>query len=257
MSDKVWINDELDISGFKYPVRYSQTAIDNVFVPFLKTLAHMRTDLDRKVICYLAAPPCAGKTALSMFLEKLSRERNDVEPIRAVSMDGFHFPNSYLDSHLAMRDGSTIPMRFIKGAPETFDTDLLQQKLRAVRGDGAHFPIYDRNIHDVIPDAMAIEDDIILVEGNYMLLRNPKWTNIRALADYSVFIKAEPGGLLKERLIERKLHGGKTPEQAEKFFHQSDVSNINLVINNSVPADETWVLLDDGDYEKLPTEDDD
>ena len=254
MSDKVWINDELDLSGFKYPVRYSQNAIENLFVPFLKTLAQLRTDLDRKIICYLAAPPCTGKTALSVFLEKLSRERKDVDPIRAVSMDGFHFPNSYLDSHLAMRNGSTIPMRFIKGAPETFDTDLMQQKLRAVRGDGADFPVYDRNIHDVIPDAMSVEDDIILLEGNYLLLKNPKWTNIRALADYSVFIKATPE-ILKERLIERKLHGGKTLEQAEKFFNQSDVSNINLVTNNSVGADETWQLLEDGDYEKLPGDD--
>ena len=256
MSDKVWINDELELSGFKYPVRYSQNAIDNVFVPLLKTLSQMRSDLDRKIICYLAAPPCAGKTALSMFLEKLSRERNDLDPIQSVSMDGFHFPNSYLESHLAMRDGSTIPMKFIKGAPETFDTDLLQQKLRAVRGDGADFPVYDRNIHDVIPDAVSVDADIVLIEGNYLLLRHPKWTNIRALADYSVFIKAEPGAVLKDRLIERKLHGGKTPEQAEKFFNQSDVSNINLVVNTSAPADETWQLLDDGDYEKLPGDDD-
>ena len=101
---------------------------------------------------------------------------------------------------------------------------------------------------------MSVEDDIILLEGNYLLLKNPKWTNIRALADYSVFIKATPE-ILKERLIERKLHGGKTLEQAEKFFNQSDVSNINLVTNNSVGADETWQLLEDGDYEKLPGDD--
>ena len=255
MSEKIWINDELDISGFKYPVRYNQETIENLFVPLLKHLSQLRTDLDRKVICYLAAPPCAGKTALSMFLEKLSRERDDLDPIRTVSMDGFHFSNDYLGSHLAMRDGSTIPMKFIKGAPETFDTDLMQQKLRAVRGDGADFPIYDRNIHDVIPDAMSVEDDIILLEGNYLLLKNPKWTNIRALADYSVFIKAEPE-LLKDRLIERKLHGGKTPEQAEKFFNQSDVTNINMVTNNSVGADETWHLTADGDYELLERRDD-
>lgn len=254
MSEKVWITDELDISGFRYPVRYSQSAIDNVFVPFLKTLSQMRYDIDRKIICYLAAPPCTGKTALSLFLEKLSRERKDVDPIRAVSMDGFHFSNSYLDSHLAMRDGSTIPMRMIKGAPETFDTDLMQQKLREARGEGTEWPIYDRNIHDVIPNAVQIEDDILLLEGNYLLLRNPKWTNIRALADYSVFIKAEPT-LLKERLIERKMHGGKSREYAEKFYEQSDVKNVTLVTNNSAPADETWFLTSDGDYEKMPEDD--
>ena len=255
MSEKVWRTEELDISGFKYPVRYSQSAIENVFVPFLKTLAHLRTDLDRKIVCYLAAPPCCGKTALSVFLEKLSNERSDLDPIQSVSMDGFHFSNEYLKAHLAMRDGSTIPMIAIKGAPETFDTDLMQQKIRAVRGEGTDWPVYDRNIHDVIPDAVSIECDIILLEGNYLLLRNPKWTNIRALADYSVFIKAEPE-LLKERLIERKMHGGKTREQAERFFDQSDVKNINVVTKMSVAADETWQLLPDGDYELLSKKED-
>ena len=255
MSEKVWRTEELDISGFKYPVRYSQSAIENVFVPFLKTLAHLRTDLGRKIVCYLAAPPCCGKTALSVFLEKLSNERSDLDPIQSVSMDGFHFSNEYLKAHLAMRDGSTIPMIAIKGAPETFDTDLMQQKIRAVRGEGTDWPVYDRNIHDVIPDAVSIECDIILLEGNYLLLRNPKWTNIRALADYSVFIKAEPE-LLKERLIERKMHGGKTLEQAERFFDQSDVKNINVVTKMSVAADETWQLLPDGDYELLSKKED-
>ena len=50
----------------------------------------------------------------------------------------------------------------------------------------------------------------------------------RKPADYSLFIKAEPE-LLKDRLIERKLHGGKT---------------------------QTWHLTADGDYELVERRED-
>ncbi|MBQ3335799.1 MAG: nucleoside/nucleotide kinase family protein, partial [Selenomonadaceae bacterium] len=74
-------------------------------------------------------------------------------------------------------------------------------------------------------------------------------TNVRVLADYSVFIDAEPS-LLRERLIARKMAGGKSREEAEKFFAFSDALNIERVLKNSARADETWKLFSDGDFEK-------
>ena len=67
------------------------------------------------------------------------------------------------------------------------------------------------------------------------------------LSDYSVFIDAEPE-LLRERLINRKVAGGKSREEAERFFDFSDSKNIERVLKNSARADETWKLLSDGDY---------
>ena len=104
-------------------------------------------------------------------------------------------------------------------------------------------------IHDVVPDAIDVEDEIILIEGNYLLLKNPRWTNIRAMADYTVFIKADPE-LLKHRLIERKIKGGKTQNEAEHFYNTSDSKNVELVLNNSAEPDEIWILQSDGDYVK-------
>ena len=147
------------------------------------------------------------------------------------------------------RDGEQILMRDIKGAPETFDVDLLVDKIRAARSEGTDWNIYDRKIHDVLPDYWSVEDDILLIEGNYLLLKEAGWTNVRVLADYSVFIEAEPY-LLRERLINRKVAGGKSREEAEAFYNFSDGKNIERVLKNSARADETWKLLADGDFEK-------
>lgn len=253
MSEKNWISYSTEISGLQQEVKFSVEAVDNVFKPFLKKLAELNSILDRKIVAYIAAPPGVGKTALAQFLEKLSREEKFLTPVRALGLDGFHHTAEFLNNNKIEIDGEEILLNDIKGAPETFDIDLLQAKLREVRQEGTDWNIYDRKIHDVIPNAMSVEDEIILLEGNYLLLKDSHWTNIRALADYTIFIKTEPE-FVRERLISRKVQGGLSREEAENFYLNSDRKNVERVLKNSAVANEVWQMLEDGDFIK-PDED--
>ena len=239
----------MEVNGLQQEVRFSEAATEEIFMPFLHELTDLKLTLDRKVIAYLVAPPGAGKTTLAKFLEKLSRERNEVDDIRALGMDGYHYTAAYMNVKTVERDGKEILMREVKGAPETFDIDLLVEKIREVRAEGTDWNVYDRRIHDVLPDYLSVEDDIILIEGNYLLLKETGWTNVRVLADYTVFVDA-PRELMRERLINRKVQGGKSREEAERFFDFSDSRNIERVLANSARADEMWKVLPDGDFEK-------
>ena len=240
----------MEVNGLWQEVKFSAAAVEEIFMPFLHELTDLKMTMDRKVIAYLAAPPGAGKSTLAKFLEQLSRERaNEVDTIRALGIDGYHYTAAYMNITTLERDGKEILMRDIKGAPETFDVDLLVEKIREARSEGTDWNIYDRKIHDVLPDYWSVEEDILLIEGNYLLLKEAGWTNVRVLADYSIFIDAEPQ-LLRERLINRKVAGGKSREEAERFFDFSDSKNIERVLKNSARADETWKLLADGDFEK-------
>ena len=248
--EKKFLTYNMEVNGLKQEVRFSEAAVEEIFMPFLHELTDLKMTLDRKVIAYLVAPPGSGKSTLVQFLEQLSRERSDeVDPIRALGMDGFHYSAAYMNVTKVERDGEEVLMRDIKGAPETFDVDLLVDKIREVRSEGTNWNIYDRRIHDVLPDYMSVEDDIILIEGNYLLLKEAGWTNVRVLADYSVFVDA-PKEFLRERLINRKVAGGKSREEAERFFDFSDGRNIDRILKNSARADETWKLLGDGDFER-------
>ena len=255
MENKNWITYQTEINGLTQEVRFSKGAIEKIFKPFLLKLSELREVTDRKVVGFIAAPPAVGKTTLAQFLEKLSRQHIEISNVRALGMDGFHYPAEYLKTNKIFRDGQEILMNDIKGAPETFDVDTLQTKLREVRQEGTDWNIYDRMIHDVVHDVLSVEDDIILLEGNYLLLKEPRWTNIRVLADYSVFIKARPS-MLKERLISRKMQGGLSREEAEKFYYASDSKNVERVLKNSAPANETWMLQDDGDFFKVEDDED-
>ena len=247
--EKKFLTYSMEVNGLRQDVRFSEAAIEEIFMPFLHELTDLRLTLDRKVIAYLVAPPGAGKTTLAKFLEQLSRERSEVDDIRALGMDGYHYTAAYMNVKTIERDSKEILMREVKGAPETFDLDLLVEKIREVRAEGTDWNIYDRRIHDVLPDYLSVEDDIILIEGNYLLLKEAGWTNVRVLGDYSVFVDA-PRDILRERLINRKVQGGKSREEAERFFDFSDGRNIERVLKNSARADETWKLLADGDFEK-------
>ena len=247
--EKIFQTYNMEVNGLKQEVRFSAAAVEEIFMPLLHELTDLKLTLDRKVVAYLVAPPGSGKSTVAQFLEWLSRERNEVENIRALGMDGFHYSATYMNATTVKRDGKEILMRDIKGAPETFDVDTLIEKIRELRQDGTDWNIYDRRIHDVLPNYMSVEDDIILIEGNYLLLDEPTWTNVRVLADYSIFIDAD-AELLKERIIGRKMMGGSSREDAEKFFAYSDARNIERVLKNSARADETWKLLADGDFVK-------
>ena len=249
--EKKFLTYNMEVNGLWQEVKFSEAAIEEIFMPFLRELTDLKMTMDRKVIAYLAGPPGVGKSTLAQFLERLSRERSsEIDKVRALGIDGYHYTAAYMNITSIDRDGEQVLMRDIKGAPETFDVDLLVDKIREARQEGTDWNIYDRRIHDVLPDYWSVEDDILLIEGNYLLLKEAGWTNVRVLADYSVFIGAEPE-LLRERLINRKVAGGKSREEAERFFDFSDSKNIERVLKNSARADETWKLLSDGDFERL------
>ncbi len=248
VSEKVWRTCRLMINGLAHKVQYNQATIDNLFLPFLRRMSKMQQKLGRRMIIFLAAPPGVGKSTLTLMLERLSNTDEELVPLQALGLDGFHYPNTYLNTHSVEREGKLIPMSSIKGSPETFSVDKLIGKLTDIRKNDVRWPIYDRSIHDIVEEIVTVRKNLIILEGNWLLLGEDRWQNVRSFADYSLFISAEPADL-KERLIRRKMAGGSTMEAAKKFYQKSDKLNVERCLKKSWPADETWHMLPDGDYQ--------
>lgn len=250
MREKQWRSCRFMINGLAHKVQYNEAAIQELFMPFLRQMSRKQRALKRRLIILLAAPPGTGKSTLCLLLEKLSQTAEGVVSLQALGLDGFHHTSAWLRSHKIEKDGVMVPMTAIKGAPETFDLEHLKEKLAQVRTENIRWPVYDRSIHDVIEDVITVRQDIVLLEGNWLLLGNGGWQELREYADYTVFIEARQEDL-KERLISRKVQGGKSRQEAENFYQQSDRVNVERVLNDSWPADETWQMLPDGDYRLL------
>lgn len=233
----------MTINGIPIVARYSRRAIDEIFLPLLERLTKLQREKGRRILVMLAAPPGCGKTTLLSFLKTLSRES-----IQAIGMDGFHRRQEYLLSHDVERDGERIPMVKIKGAPVTFDLARLKDRVKRVAaGETCGWPEYDRTLHNPVEDALQVNGDIVLLEGNYLLLDEEGWRDLSACADYTISIAADES-LLRARLIDRRIGTGVDRAEAIRFVDFSDMPNVRLCLRKTMRADCRLWIDETGDY---------
>ena len=146
-----------------------------------------------------------------------------------------------------VRDAETIPLRKIKGAPESFDLDQILAAFQALR-DGREFawPRYDRQIHDPIPDALpVVNSGIIVIEGNYLLLDEPGWQELHPRTNLSIFVEC-PEVVVRERLLARQQRGGRAYQAAAQHYEFNDRPNWERVMRHRVQSDVTLQMTEDG-----------
>lgn len=236
------------INGLPVQAVYTQTSINEIFLPFLREITDLRKKKGKRILILLAAPPAAGKSTLCEFLKMLSVQTEGILPLTVIGMDGFHRYQDDLLSHTFVRDGEERPLTEIKGAPVTFDLGKLTDRIRLVAsGEVCTWPLYDRTAHNPKEDALTVDGEIVLLEGNYLLLDEQGWRDLRMFADITVRIIADEEDL-RERLISRKVAGGTEYAKAVEFVNRSDLANARLCLSETMPADKTWILLHDGEY---------
>lgn len=226
---------QLLVNGLKIEANYTDECIQNIFYPLLEKWTNIQKEKNRRIIIYLAAPPGCGKSTLALYLEYLSKTKENLTPLQALGMDGFHHTNIYLNSHL--RETTNELLALHKGAPDTFNVESLTKHIKSLQKDTVtYWPVYDRQLHDPIENAIEVTSNIILIEGNYLLLDKAPWNSLKNYADYTIFISGEPIDL-ENRLIQRKMHSGTSFETALKHYHDTDKPNLLLVNKYHLDAD--------------------
>ncbi len=237
------------VNGFENNICVHDDEIMNIHRVILEYLSCLHRKYRRRIICLYAAPPGTGKSTNTALWEYLSTHDENLEELQTLSIDGFHYFNKYLLSHTILREGREISLKSIKGAPETYNVEMLHQYLqRYYKGEDVNWPYYDRNIHDPVLDKIQMQSPIIVVEGNWVLLQEPIWDSLKDYADLTIYHDAEDY-VLKDRLIGRKIRGGYSYQEAHDHYIRSDKENIKRVRNNHWRADIT--LLRDTDKQCL------
>ncbi len=245
------ITHTVKINGIEVAARYSESAVNGIFLPLLKELTAMQQKAGRRILVMLAAPPGAGKSTLLSFLNRLAGETEGIGKIQTIGMDGFHRRQEYLLSHDTERDGKKIRMVEVKGAPETFDLEALTRRVKSLAaGEVTGWPVYDRLLHNPVEDAVQVDGDIVILEGNYLLLDLDGWRELKGFADYTVSVRAEET-LLRERLISRRIKTGVAEDEAAQFVDYSDMPNVRLCLSRSVSADLQLEIDETGEYREI------
>ena len=170
----------------------------------------------------IAGPPGGGKsTAARAVVAALG------DAARLVPMDGFHLAQAEL-VRLGRRDRM--------GAPDTFDAAGYAALLTRLRGTEpvVYAPEFRREIEEPIAGAIAVPREVALVvtEGNYLLL----WPEVKPLLDEAWYVETDEE-LRVQRLIQRHIQFGKTPEYARAWVERSDERNAALVATTAGAAD--------------------
>ena len=124
-----------------------------------------------------------------------------------------------------------------------FTESVRQVKAGAVCG----WPVYDRLLHNPVENAITIDGDIVLLEGNYLLLDVDGWRDLSAYADYTVSVRAQEE-MLRTRLIDRRVKTGVDPAAAVRFVDFSDMPNVRLCLEKTMAADLQLELDPNGDW---------
>lgn len=236
------------VNGLDIEAEFDSRNRERVFLPLLHHLTDLQREKNRRIVAFLAAPPAAGKSTLCLYLERLSRTEAGLVPVQSVGIDGFHYPQAYLDSHTIVRDGQTIPLAKIKGAPETYDVEKLRTLLECVNADKQRWPLYDRRIHNPVENAVEIKEQILILEGNWLLLDEEPWNTLNC--DYSIFLRAGDERQL-ERIVRRKMLGGFDEATAREFVRSNDAPNIARCMAHSRRGDMNLQYAGDGTLEEI------
>lgn len=193
----------------------------------LTRLLEPHLDTGRRVILGIAGPPGAGKSTLATSLVSSLGRRSVVVPL-----DGFHLADAEL-----RRQG----LLDRKGAPDTFDAwgyAALLERLRSRPDHVVHAPGFERDLEQPLAGAVPVppEVDLVVTEGNYLLLDEPAWLAARTRLDAVWFVSSDPD-LRRQRLLARHVAFGKTAEQARDWVERVDDPNTVLVESTRASAD--------------------
>jgi pantothenate kinase len=177
----------------------------------------------------VAGAPGSGKSTFAANLVAALKAAGETAIV--VPMDGFHF-----DDCVLMARGHQSR----KGAPWTFDVAglfTLLTRIKAREPDIA-IPVFDRHLElsRNAADIVNGTDKFIVVEGNYLLLDEAPWNELKAIFDVTLFLDVTIE-TIEHRLLSRIKEHGHDEAYARNWMQTNDLPNARSVIEKSVRAD--------------------
>ncbi|ODV79090.1 P-loop containing nucleoside triphosphate hydrolase protein [Suhomyces tanzawaensis NRRL Y-17324] len=208
---------------------------NNIDALVLRVLTLYEQVAPRRLIISLAGTPGSGKTSLSTNI--VNAVSKTVKAL-VVLQDGFHLYRAQL---LELADPAEAVRR--RGAPFTFNATGFLELVKQIRSQLTEpilAPTFDHALKDPLENDLTIEPDvgIVILEGNYLSLKDDVWTEISNYVDETWICKA-PLDLVHQRLVKRHLESGiaANQQEAEERAGGSDFDNAKYILEHSKKVD--------------------
>jgi pantothenate kinase len=189
----------------------------------------------RLFIVAIVGAPGSGKSTKTEALQSLLSWKYGVKT-QILPMDGFHYDNQVLKE---------LDLLAKKGAPETFDVGGLEaiiKRLSESQEQAVAVPVFDREADLARAGGRIVHADtqVLLVEGNYLLLRSEPWVRLHRYFDLTVMLACNED-VLRSRLMQRWLDLSYSKDQASQKIESNDLPNARRVLAETIPTDFTLV----------------
>jgi pantothenate kinase len=188
-----------------------------------------------RAVLGIAGAPASGKSTLAAELA-LQLLTDHPGAVAAVGMDAFHIGHRVLEQH---------GLTGVKGAPHTFDARGYVALLARIRAstETVYAPEFHRPIEDSIAHVVEVGPGVglVITEGNYLLLSEPPWDEVRPMLDEAWFVHLEDDERRRRMVLRHEQHGH-SPEDARARTFGSDEANAVLVNRSGAgAAPDVWV----------------
>ena len=219
----------IDISGF---TRRQKAFYLNLF---WETVGVYDAAHKVRVAIGMAGPTGAGKSVVAVLLKALAQQARLPFAFEVITIDAYHFPNSFLLSHFS----EGLPLKQFKGRFDTYDVAALANDLKSFAASkSVAFPAYSRKLHDPVPNSIVVSSSsaLLLVEGLWLLSDHGNWEQIRPLLDFCYFIDSDKDRT-RQAVIKRHMTGGRSYEDAVRHYEEVDGRNSDLTLRTRHQAD--------------------
>lgn len=239
--DEIQFPTEITVTDQVIDCRAMSEAKKAFAVEFTKNiLAQYSSFHKERVSLGIAGPSGSGKSFLSVLAEELGKQIDPSIAIIPVSIDAFHFPNTYLEN--TQKDGTSL--KEVKGRYDTYDVGELTLNLEKYTQTSAvvHFPEYSRKIHEPVQNIIRVDHKptILLLEGLWLLYEGSGWGNVVPLLDYTFFID-DSEDESRARTLKRHVVGGRSEADAALYYETSDIKNRELVLTTRSKANQLLI----------------
>jgi pantothenate kinase len=203
-----------------------------------------------RLLIAIAGPPGSGKTTSATHIVAIvNSQRKDIASLAVViSMDGYHYPRAYLDT-LPNREEAYLR----RGAPWTFDAAAVAALVKSCRvyKEDIYVPTFDHAAKDPVPNGLLVPSTtkIIIFEGNYLLVDETPWAEIKSLVDECWLFTIDEEAA-RERVAKRHVASGIEMNMRDALARVdgNDTLNARYIIQRSgKAADLTIENVDDLD----------
>lgn len=184
----------------------------------------------RRHLLGIVGAPGAGKSTFSHYLVNAVKAKLGPAAAVVVPMDGFHMTNAKLRA---------LGIWELKGIPQSFEAQSFVDLLLKLKegSEPVACPTFDRAIEEPTDGGVLVEPEhkLVVIEGNYLLLKDEPWARIKEILDDCWFLDSDIDSI-EPRLLERHIAGGRTAAQARIKVDSTDLPNARLIHESACRA---------------------